>query len=714
MGRAALIGGACGAVLGVVLVRAGGYGTSVVALEAMLGALEGVLIATFVALRRAGGRLRSPAPDLWDHWLDDQNGEPEGLSDADGGIDEAEPSLGRARARVRPRVVTREGGDALPLEDEIWPLVQSGECGAVRITGPEGSGKTTALRHLANHFPPRAPVLLLDGPEPGAVAEGAREGLVIYAGGDGSCPKHLATYRLAPWGTDELIEYLLPEGAECCASVMGRLKRADPDRGLLAGNPELWRVVLERMIADGSVQSIRAAIRIGLNTRLVDPEARVTVRSACLAALIAGDAGKDLQGDFLKRRCPGEGVYRLVRHRVVQLLLAAERVASGLGSGEACEYLTEKFPRDLVREAAHLIVGDPAALERLQQLIAETDARRHPTVASLLHATGTGWRPGGPPAPRLSGAYLERACWSGVVLTGAEMEGVDLRGVDLSGAKLDGAILGRAHLSAARLRRASFVGGIAVEADLRRADLGSIRAARGDFRAANLEAADLVRASLTDALLAGSVLTSARLAFADLSGADLEGANLDDADFTGANLSRANLKRLKLTRADFSGARFPGAKLAGCDLETMELPSADFSGADLTGALLTASSMPGADFRNACLREAGLADVEWEGVRLDGADLRGASFHAGSSRSGRVGSPIACEGSRTGFYTDDYGDQDFKSPEEIRKANLCGADLRGAALGGIDFYLVDLRGAHYDHDQAVHFRRCGAILQSRA
>jgi uncharacterized protein YjbI with pentapeptide repeats len=85
----------------------------------------------------------------------------------------------------------------------------------------------------------------------------------------------------------------------------------------------------------------------------------------------------------------------------------------------------------------------------------------------------------------------------------------------------------------------------------------------------------------------------------------------------------------------------------------------------------------------------------------------------GSSRSGLVGSPIACEGSRTGFYTDDFNDQDFKSAEEIRKANLCGADLRGAKIDGVDFYLVDLRGAKYTADQADHFARCGAILRSR-
>src|SRR5262249_19204618 len=140
----------------------------------------------------------------------------------------------------------------------------------------------------------------------------------------------------------------------------------------------------------------------------------------------------------------------------------------------------------------------------------------------------------------------------------------------------------------------------------------------------------------------------------------------------------------------------------------------DFQGARLRRALLTGSRMPGANFRGACLQEAGLAEVDWEGACLAEADLSHASFHLGSSRSGLVHSPIPCEGSRTGFYTDDTNEQAYKPPEEIRKANLCGADLRGARVEDVDFYLVDLRGAHFDAQQAEHFRRCGAILAGGA
>ena len=105
--------------------------------------------------------------------------------------------------------------------------------------------------------------------------------------------------------------------------------------------------------------------------------------------------------------------------------------------------------------------------------------------------------------------------------------------------------------------------------------------------------------------------------------------------------------------------------------------------------------------------------MNWEGAKLRNADLRGATFHMGTTRSGLVGSPIASEGSRTGFYTDDYEDRYFKAPEEIRKANLRGADLRGARLENVDFYLVDVRDALYGPEQEEHLRRCGAILEAR-
>src|SRR5439155_18917346 len=122
--------------------------------------------------------------------------------------------------------------------------------------------------------------------------------------------------------------------------------------------------------------------------------------------------------------------------------------------------------------------------------------------------------------------------------------------------------------------------------------------------------------------------------------------------------------------ANVSGVSCRKATLHRCNLEEMRLPGADFSDADLTGSYLTGSFIPRGNFRHAILRDTGLAEIDWEGVDLRDADLRGCTFHMGSTRSGLVGSATPCEGSRTGFYTDDFADRDFKAPEEIRKANL--------------------------------------------
>ena len=106
-----------------------------------------------------------------------------------------------------------------------------------------------------------------------------------------------------------------------------------------------------------------------------------------------------------------------------------------------------------------------------------------------------------------------------------------------------------------------------------------------------------------------------------------------------------------------------------------------------------------------------MADIDWEACDLRGADLRGVVFQMGfSTRCGLVGSPYPSHGTRTGFYTEDYPDRYLRRPEEIRKASLTGCDLRGANIGGVDFYLVDLRRAILDQEQLRQLKTTGAIL----
>jgi uncharacterized protein YjbI with pentapeptide repeats len=384
---------------------------------------------------------------------------------------------------------------------------------------------------------------------------------------------------------------------------------------------------------------------------------------------------------------------RLIRHRPVALLLAADRIAAIIEGGDAKPVLDEHYPREVVLEVARRIAGNAAAIRHLGEWFKGHPGGVHPLAASLLHATTPGWRPDPDCRPRLEGAYLDGVVWPGQNLAGVYMPCAELRQADLSGANLEKVNARRTNFHGANLRRAILNRWIATEADLGRANLEGVQARHGQF----------LRADLTGASLGG----------ADLWKADLRGARIEDADFSGANLEDACLRELALTCARLQGTRFGGADLHQCDLEDIDLMDADFHDADLRGALLTCSRMPDANFLGADLRAARLAEIDWPGACLRDADLRGVNFHLGSTRSGMVDSPIPCEGSRTGFYTEDFLDREVKPAEEIRKANLRGADLRGADIRDVDFYLVDLRDARYTADQAEHLRRCQAILDDR-
>jgi uncharacterized protein YjbI with pentapeptide repeats len=600
----------------------------------------------------------------------------------------------------------------LPLEDEIGPILASHDCGAVHVSGPDGSGKTTALTHLARLVPPHLQVSFLDGAHPLALTEASARGRVVFASTHGA-PKLLADLRLAPWGEDEWIEYLLAGERNLCASVMTRLARKKAEHEMLGGLPELWQIVLDRMAVDESVAGPREALRIELDRTFTDCDLRKLVEGDCLAALVMRGQRSTGRVDCLRRHSQDEALFRLTRHRAIQLLLAANCIADELVQDAECPALASPLPRDLVREAALLIAGRPQAVDHLRRVVSGSRAEMHPMAASLLHALRVGWKPDRPP-PCLKGAYLEEASWAAIELIGADMRDVDLSRSDLWGVRLDRALMGNAQLSSADLRTASLCSAHLNCAELSHARLARARAEGACFHSARLDAADLEGALLDRAVLSDADLSGAQLVGASLVGADLSRAKVDGADFSRADLSGAVLRGLKLAAARFEGARFSGADLSASDLEGMVLSRASFADADLSHAMLTGSRMREANFHRARLRAAGLAEVEWERADLRGADLREAAFHLGSSRSGLVGSPIPCEGSRTGFYTDDYNEQDFKSPEEIRKANLVGVDLRGAIIEGVDFYLVDLRGARVDPDHVPYLRSCGAILVSRA
>jgi uncharacterized protein YjbI with pentapeptide repeats len=478
----------------------------------------------------------------------------------------------------------------------------------------------------------------------------------------------------------------------------------------MAGNPRLWRIVLDRLAEDSSLQDVTAALRSELDVRLPTPEDR---RLACMCsyAMLVDPKGKLPIAKKLFGLNPS--ARQLLWHACIQTMLAGEHVARLLRDVAAPELLGFAIRPPIVNAAAETIRDDDLVIGRLRKILAGRTQTYHAMAASLLHATGRGWKPESKRAPHLIGAHLAGIRWPAIRLARLDISYADLSDADLHEAQLKNVTAYRTNLSNANLKGAMLKALSANTADFSGANLSNVRAPCAIFGRATLRGACLEGAELRHARFYQCDLRGARFNRADLSHASLSSAQLDEADFSNANLSQSILAALTLRVANFRGASFVSADLARCDLEGMELPGAVFDNALLRGAYLTGTRMPRARFCRANLTNAGLAEIEWEGADLRDADLRGATFHLGSSRSGLVGSPIASEGSRTGFYTDELFEQDFKAPEEIRKANLCHADLRGANIDGVDFYLVDLRHALYTPDQEQHFRRSGAILETR-
>ena len=343
---------------------------------------------------------------------------------------------------------------------------------------------------------------------------------------------------------------------------------------------------------------------------MIAEDLRERVRLHCLTMLGVPVGSPPSPEERAAWRSVAPTLARLIRHRPVQVMVVADRIAETLKDESApLPFLATMLPIDAVCEAGSLIRESLPSLARLGALIIEDHRKYSPMAASLLHAAGVGWKPSTGSAPRLSHAYLEGVDWPGITLPSSELIRTEMTGARLWKATLDNARLDSARLSRSRLSGASLRGISAIGADLSYADLSVVQADGAVFRRAKLMGARLGSASLRNAEFQGANLAGARFAKADLTDASFEDATIDDADFSGANLESAMLGGLTLTKADFADASFAAALLSRCNLEGMELPGANFPGARLVEALLTGSIMPGANFRNACLRGAGLAEI---------------------------------------------------------------------------------------------------------
>jgi uncharacterized protein YjbI with pentapeptide repeats len=613
------------------------------------------------------------------------------------------------RAIVTPRA-RREGlTAAVSLQSLIEPIIARGMKGDVEIVGAPGSGKSAALAHLAAVLPNQENVEFCEEYCP------RLKKISIVTRRVRSAGKTLSTFFLAEWTIDDCMEYLATMHRDRARSVLARLSD-DSTFDRLVGLPHLFCHALDRMAENESIEHAFDAARdyvLGL------------ARKKDLRKKIGGLAIQRIKHPtwFIKREeYPPEASSELIcllEEIPVQRIFAAEALVEGLKVRK--EFLVRFLP-----EYTKLIFNDvvtalrhrPVKIDAINRVFQHANRHSDSIAASLLLAIDPNWRIAARHPHQLQPYQLQEA-----LLSGAKWSGIDLQHAMLAGADFSGADLSMSSLRRASARETIFQG-----ANLSNANLAGIDADKANFADALLCDFDgtegsFERANFTRANLQNAILSDAKINMADLTNADLRNARMNSAWMMSAtlevtNFSHADLTRIACCDCDFRESildhtNFTKASMLGCNLEGMEIVAGLFEFADFTGAYLTASRMPRANFRGTKLCSAGLADIQWENADLRDADFTNASFHMGSTRCGLVDSDLASEGTRTGFYTDDFNEQEFRAPEEIRKANLCGADLRGAKVKGCDFYLVDLRNAKYTEEQATHFAKCGAILRSR-
>ena len=123
---------------------------------------------------------------------------------------------------MRPRVLQASVRGSLPvlLEELVAERLAGGARGRLVIIGPPGSGRTTALRHLAQCLGPRNDLVLSDDDVPGDESTRTLEALIVCTGGSARPPADV--WQMAPWSDDDLIEYLMARHRYASSAVFAR------------------------------------------------------------------------------------------------------------------------------------------------------------------------------------------------------------------------------------------------------------------------------------------------------------------------------------------------------------------------------------------------------------------------------------------------------------------------------------------------------------
>lgn len=609
-----------------------------------------------------------------------------------------------AYALVEPRAVSPASGETLPLVDIVVEHIYS-ETKTIRLVG---KGKSAALSHLAARLRDHDGVRFLDHQR--MIVHSDKFSLTVFD----SPGAFRADFDIAleEWSKDDFIEYLIAKAPSKCRSVMNRLTAAN-DFWLGNGSPLVISTLLDHMIEFDELNSMADAIRFHYAQTEFEEEAMRPSVIRCCLKLLYDDAWVTSALNRMKHPRIPDQLISFLASLPTRMLLAADDIVQQLIEGNVPVAMNHRWSADLLDMIADGLINtdnEANALSVLERLANQANSEFSSNAAGVLFRINREWMPTRESCLRLDGARLAGVIWNRVTLedsnlSNARMDQSEFRTVSFKRSTLSGANFQGSQFAGGRLDKIK-----ANKSNFSNAVMSRVYACQADFGLASLRDAILEFGDFTGASFVGADLGFANLNFANLESADLCGALLDHVTLLNACLDNASLEGIDLRTAEIQGASFCRAKMRCCNLESLSLCQINFMKTDLSDALLTDSRFDRCNLAKVMLVNAKLADVNWTGCNLRGAKLVGCHFFYGSTRSGLVGSPYPSHGTRTGFYTDDYDDQYFKRPEEIRKANLCNCDLRGADVFRTDFYLVDLRGALFDDEQKSYFKACGAIL----
>lgn len=447
-------------------------------------------------------------------------------------------------------------GQRLLLEEEVAALLAKRRGGHLMLLGGSGSGKTSALRHLAYVFADHPRLRLhddnqrLERPRPEDV-------IVQAAPSEVTETQHEKRY-LAPWNDEQCTEYVAAAHPSCVIRTMSAWQRT----GLvdeLGRWPGLCTCVLDHFSQAPDANGF-SILREVLDERLPAQRRAAAMRQALRSYTTPLDAIAPPYVEWPQRE-PALDDLGLLRALSLRGILAAEQLVDLVLQQQSGSLVQVHWHASLIEGVHELLGHAPDLRTQLEGLLSRRALRHRGTVLSLLNTTGERYRPPsdsiwGIPGARLAGADLHRMHFYG-----------DLRNVDLADADLRGAVLDECNLSGGTLRGAmlqhasmTFLEGArlvapgikAHGADLHYARLADSNLHSADLSGANLRSTVLTRSTLTDASLRGADLRDADLTAADLSGADLSLSRLQ-----GANLSRCRLDAKQRAQAQAAGATLP-------------------------------------------------------------------------------------------------------------------------------------------------------------